>query len=692
MADKTKNNEFDEEKALSNEEFSPGEIKLEDNDNWEFEATAHTLENTVVENDEFEIVLPGNEEDISKTEVSFSEDEEEPETEAETEAEAEEETEEAEEPEEKKEDKPEKPKKGSAFETRERPSAKKEEDKESKATSKTSAKGKKNAAKFICGALVGLICIVVLFLFGWRYYTVPNAEEKMNPGNVAITVGDEDVSIGMYNYYYNTIFQNYLSYAQQGYYQIDTTKSYDKQTTTDQKTGKTVTWAKLFKSDTLDRLQYILALYQSGVENGVTLTKEQEKSIKENIKSLKSIASDSDMSVDEYIQQTYGNYCGLATIKKMLTQAYIANNYYRQFLIENKPTEKEVNAYFDKHEDDYTVIKMAYIPIPYNPDDATAKEKAEKKAKKYAKDIKSVKDMKLVIPKACSELIEQYVNAGYFQTKDECAEAISSNIEIDIKKSDTSFTNEAVTWLFNDKTKVKSCTTVTDSENAVVYIIFKVGKPHLDDDETYSVRHILITPESSDDKSESEENATKTYTKKAWADAKKEANKILKEYKDGDKTEYAFSLLAEKYSDDTESTSNGQSGNYGGLYEGVGLGDMVPTFEKWSTDKSRKYGDTGIVKSDYGYHIMFFIEDVPSYYQDCEKTVLDQKGEDFIDSFEIVKHKKAMEKTTVAKPEEKTNEEASSADQAVNLGTDQDVAEDEHDHESEGAAQSAEAE
>ena len=643
MSDKLNKDELDELKTSENKDFTPGEVKLEENDNWEFEATAHTLENTVVENDEFEIVLPGKEaeEEISEIEVAKI-----------AEPAAPEEPEKTEEPEEPTEEKP--AKKSSAYETRERPTAvKKEETKEKKAASKTVG-GKSNKSKIICGVLVGLIVAVVLGFFGWRYYTVPNSQEKMNYGNVAMTVGDEKVSIGMYNYYYNTIYQNYLQYAQQGYYQLDTTKDYSKQKTTNAD-GKEVTWAKLFVDDTVDRLQYILALYHEGVEHGVTLTEEQEKSIKENLDSLKESASDSDMSVDEYIAENYGENCGLATIKKMLTQAYIANNYYRQYLIENKPSEKEVNAYFKEHKDEYTQVKLAYIPIPYNADDGTAKATAQKNAKKYAKNIKTLDDMKLAVPKACKGLINQYVAAGYFEDADSCAEAIAGQLEIDITKSDTSFPDEGKEWLFADSTKVGDTKVVTDASNSVVYILLKLGEAKVSDDETYSVRHILITPEEDDD-AKTDDDGNVTYSKKAWTAAENKAKKILEEYNKGDKTEYAFALLAEKYSDDTESTSNGQSGMYGGLYEGVSLGQMVKEFENWSTDKSRKYGDTAIVKSDYGYHIMYFVEDVPYYYHECEDAVTSDNGEKLITSYDIKKHSGPMKKTMVAKPEEAETE------------------------------------
>ena len=33
---------------------------------------------------------------------------------------------------------------------------------------------------------------------------------------------------------------------------------------------------------------------------------------------------------------------------------------------------------------------------------------------------------------------------------------------------------------------------------------------------------------------------------------------------------------------------------------------MVPTFNAWCFDSSRKEGDTAIVQTEYGYHIMYF--------------------------------------------------------------------------------------
>ncbi|MBE6720321.1 MAG: hypothetical protein E7571_06675 [Ruminococcaceae bacterium] len=628
MSDKFKDEELDELKSNG----ADAEVKYEENDNWEFEATAHTLENTLVEDDEFEIIMP--EEVVKKAE----------------EKQAEKKTEDKK-SEEKKSDAPATKSRSAAYETRERPTADKSAKTEVAKKSSSAVKGKSNLTKFLFGAIIAVIVIGVLVFFGIRYYTVPGTDEKMNFGNIALTVkmdgeaDGENISVGMYNYYYSAIKNNYLQYAQSGYYNIDESKDFSEQypdesflsTRRNYKKGDKKSWEQVFEEDTTDRIQYITALYIEGVKHDVALTAEQKKNIETQLENLKTSASDSNLSVDEYIEQNYGKHCGLATIKKVLTQAFIANNYYRQYLIENKATKEEVDACLKKNEDTYMQCKIGYLPMPYDPDDATARAKTEKQAEKYLKQIKSVDDMKLLIPKACKSIIEQFVAAGNYPDEDTCAEAIAGQIELDLPKSDTSFTEEGVKWLFDSKTKVGSKKVITDTSNAVVYIVLKLEEPKLNDAETYSVRHILVTPEAEENNPNANpsNDGSAEYTDEQWEEAKNKADKILAEYKKGNKTEFEFAELAEKYSADTESTSKGQSGLYGGLLEGCSLGQYVPPFEKWATNDSRKYGNTGIVKSDFGYHIMYFIEDVPYYYYSCEQQVIGEKGDALIDSYKV---------------------------------------------------------
>lgn len=112
------------------------------------------------------------------------------------------------------------------------------------------------------------------------------------------------------------------------------------------------------------------------------------------------------------------------------------------------------------------------------------------------------------------------------------------------------------------------------------------------------VRHILLIPEATKD-----ENGKEVYTDDAWEACRKEAQALLDKFLGGKKvTEEVFADLAKKHTEDPGSKENG------GLYEQFFEGEMVKEFETWSFDPARKYGDTGLVKTSYGYHIMYFIE------------------------------------------------------------------------------------
>lgn len=113
------------------------------------------------------------------------------------------------------------------------------------------------------------------------------------------------------------------------------------------------------------------------------------------------------------------------------------------------------------------------------------------------------------------------------------------------------------------------------------------------DQQTIDVRHILVTPEDADGDGVS--------TDEEWAAAEAEARALLDEYLKNP-TEANFATMANEHSADPGSNTNG------GLYEMVLPGQMVDTFNDWCFNEERLVGDTGIVKTTYGYHIMYFVQ------------------------------------------------------------------------------------
>ena len=128
---------------------------------------------------------------------------------------------------------------------------------------------------------------------------------------------------------------------------------------------------------------------------------------------------------------------------------------------------------------------------------------------------------------------------------------------------------------------------------------------------TVDVRHILIMPQGAT----SETIRTETFPQEAWDASKAEAEALLQQWLDGEATEESFGLLANEYSDD----QNGQVTN-GGLYEAVEAGQMVETFDAWCFDPARETGNYGIVETQFGYHIMYFVEKSAPLWIDCAQS------------------------------------------------------------------------
>ena len=160
---------------------------------------------------------------------------------------------------------------------------------------------------------------------------------------------------------------------------------------------------------------------------------------------------------------------------------------------------------------------------------------------------------------------------------------------------------------------------VTDAEVEAYYEAhiedYKANGLEKTDERYVDVRHILITPEGGD-----------AATEEQWAAAEKEANDLLNEWLTKHPDEDGFAVMAEAYTDDPGSASNG------GLYEDVYVGQMVPEFENWCFDASRQAGDYGIVKTTYGYHIMYFVGSDYVWYATAEADMLVEKGNEFLQS------------------------------------------------------------
>lgn len=109
-----------------------------------------------------------------------------------------------------------------------------------------------------------------------------------------------------------------------------------------------------------------------------------------------------------------------------------------------------------------------------------------------------------------------------------------------------------------------------------------------------TIRQILIKPE--------DENGDGKISAEEWQSCLEIAEETLQEWKDVNGTAEGFAEMAKNMSDDEKTKEDG--GLMEGIYSGSSCADALKT---WITDATRQTGDTGIVQTASGYHILYYV-------------------------------------------------------------------------------------
>jgi len=142
------------------------------------------------------------------------------------------------------------------------------------------------------------------------------------------------------------------------------------------------------------------------------------------------------------------------------------------------------------------------------------------------------------------------------------------------------------------------------------------------DSKFVDVRHILVQVKGGT----TAEDGSTTYSEEEWKTCEEAAQAILDQWLAGDRTEESFAALA---SEKTEDPGSQQSG---GLYQQVYEGQMVPAFNDWCFDESRAYGDYGLVQTNYGYHLMFFVGSEPQWISYAESDWMNEQSRNLLET------------------------------------------------------------
>lgn len=454
------------------------------------------------------------------------------------------------------------------------------------------------AGRTVAGIVKKLVAVVVIvaIVAGVGYKLIDTFGVVDNIAT-ALKVGETKVSAADYEYYYSAMYQQAVNaanyYSQYGYDMgFSADLPLDEQKTQDHD-GNEVTYAEFFRDEAKEKAQFIVAYCDEAKKAGFELSAEDKNSIDEAIESYKTNASQSGYSLNAYLRANFGGAFNEKKFRKLLETETIASKYQekKQEEINKAVDDKRIKDEYKKNRAQYDYADIVYYAFAYDTLTADEGEKDEALAKRQKAankktDAKANEAFaKVNDAKSFNEAVKPYAAA-----KDDEKDATFTT---ELKKATYSSVESAISvdaakWALSADRKANDKKLFTTDTGAVIVL---VSKPAYTSN-SVDVRHILISFDAAD-----EENVTDKEKK----EAKKKAEALLKKWKEGEATEESFIALV------ADNSTDEGSKNDGGLYAGIRVTDTyVAEFLDWSFDPSRKAGDTGIIETTYGYHIMFF--------------------------------------------------------------------------------------
>lgn len=460
----------------------------------------------------------------------------------------------------------------------------------------------KAAAKIVKMVVAIVLAVVVAGGIVWK---ILDDTAVIKKNTTVFSVGDDiRVSEVEFTYYYSQYLNNIYSYAQQYAmygmdFGIDPTKSPDEQNYGTDADGKEMLLSDYLKNETISALQTYKILYAEAVKAGYKLTDDEQKSIDDQVEELRNTAAEKKYSLNAYLKASYGNGINEKFLRKQLEMQNIVSRY--QSDTSKKLTDSysaaDIKAVYDKDHSAYNAVDARTLSFSVETLTAKDGETSEQLAARQKAAAAKVKKEAEKALSACTSEKAFLEQAKKKNSSTENYDAESATALTEAAKSTlTSYVSEdAAKWAFDSARKSGDVKLfeVGSNGNVSSYVILYINKGSYAPMAS-NVRHILI---SFTDNASSSSEATDEQKKAAKASA----DKIYKEWQSGAKTEDSFAALAKEKSKDTGSAADG------GLISGItSSANYVESFRNWATDSSRKVGDTGIIESEYGYHIMYY--------------------------------------------------------------------------------------
>ncbi len=422
-------------------------------------------------------------------------------------------------------------------------------------------------------AAAAAVAALAVFLLVWNSGIIQR-------NAAAVTINGVKYGPADVQYYYNTVVN-----------QSGLSASSLENIIMDESTGQTA--KQYFQEQAVDTMVTTAALCDKAKADGYEMTQEARDELDQALENLNSgWRSAGYASRDAYLRAILGPYMTYDRLKTLMEEQALASDYAAAQVDAIDITETEEETYYQENKDaldSYTITQFVFrASVP------AAAEGEERSDEETAALLETAKTEM----KAKAEELKARLEAG------EDPEALAKTYEEDLYSSEISavsggesnsvygisgINSSYAEWAKDAARKDGDVTLAEyDGTSSYNYYVARFEGRVRDDSRSNNIRHILISGDG----------------------AQARAQELLDQWKAGEATEDSFAALAAENSEDTGSASGG------GLITNVSpTSNYVIPFRDWANASGRKDGDTGLVESDYGWHIMYYVSAEPVWRQ-----------------------------------------------------------------------------
>ncbi len=401
-------------------------------------------------------------------------------------------------------------------------------------------------------------------------------------------VGDRKISVATFNYWYGNVLSQYGLNANSPELDSPLAAGADDATTTTR---------QYLLSITATQLQRVYAEATLAREAGLELG-EYAEAVDRQVESIIAAAGSAGYA-DMMLKQTYGPGCTVGVVRKLYENLYLSTKFAAAKTAEVDVSSEALAQHYTEHAGEIDTVDYRAFSFPYTMSTtatAAEREQAQQAAQKKA-------DAFLAAIQTEADFQQQALAATEEGKQNEYAEKDGSLIA---GMTASGLVPQIAEWAFDPARQAGDLTVIDTTADFTVLYFLQREQPQ---QPQASVRHILL--------SANRETATTGQLQAARAQAEALQAQIT--------DEASFVALVRTESDDVASVADG--GLFTGLDEKSGF---VTEFLTWAIDAARQPGDIGIVQTEYGYHLMYFVEWVPAWENTVRDRLQTQSYEEYI--------------------------------------------------------------